>query len=171
MSRKKRSKRRSGNSSGAPGEQNGALVTSRPDVLNPQPLGPKTPEQRRLVTQTLMQYQGPIPPPQFLVEYSDALTDGGERVFRLIELEAKHTQEQEKTALDAQIRLMTRGQLFAFVVAIVAMIGAAYTASISTILAGAFLSVGIGTLAVAFLNMFQNKAPNPPPDAPKATKK
>lgn len=69
----------------------------------------------------------------------------------MIEAEAKHVQAQEKAILGAQVSLLKRGQLFAFIMALVSMGGAIYTAQFSIALALAMITVGIGTLAVAFL--------------------
>jgi len=101
----------------------------------------------------LKQYQGPIPPPELLADYSNAIENGAERVFALIESEASHIQSQEKTALAGQLTILKRGQIFAFVVTLISLISAAFTVHISVGLAIAMVTAGIGTLAVAFLGM------------------
>lgn len=154
MSRKRRKsgKRRvGGDPDTAAIPPNGELKPVRPTVLNPQPLNPTSGPERRLVAQTITEYKGPIPPPAFLLDYSNAINDGGERVFAMIEAESRHIQEQERTMLSLQGSLLKRGQLFAFVIALVSLGGAIYTAQFSAWLAGAMVTVGAGTLAVAFL--------------------
>lgn len=125
-------------------------VNDHPEVLRPQPL--QSERSKAIQVQIEKSYQGPIPPPDFLIEYSGAIENGGERVFAMIEAEANHVQSQERLIVNAQITLLKRGQLFAFAIAIAAMGGATWVAPHSVGVALAMVSVGVGTLAVAFLN-------------------
>lgn len=159
MSRKKRRKgqgnsHRADNAAGQLKE-----VPEQPQVINPQPLGPKTREQTQSVKRTLMQYQGPIPPPALLYEYSDAVENGAERVLQLVERESAHIQSQERIALAAQVSIVKRGQIFAFVIAVASLGGAVFVVPASVALASGFLVSGVGTLAVAFLNMLRSQTP------------
>lgn len=154
MSTKRRKNaKRPGSPSDRPTAQRGELQPVRSTVLNPQPLNPANGEARKAVTQTITAYKGPIPPPDFLLAYSDAIHDGGERVFAMIEAEAKHIQAQEKTALEAQVSLLKRGQGCAFIIALVAIGGAIYSVPFSVPVALTMVTLGLGTLAVAFLGM------------------
>lgn len=126
----------------------GTVARPTPEILDPQPVMRKVQQQIGVKFET---YNGPLPPPGFLNEYSKTIKDGGERVFRLIESEAQHIQSQERKILDAQIRLLGRGQIAALVVAIGALLAAAYIVQFNAIVAGMALTAGLGTLAVAFL--------------------
>ena len=75
----------------------------------------------------------------------------------MIEAEAKHIQAQELLVTTAQVKLLKRGQMFAFVVAIGSLGGAAYAVQYSATVAGLIASLGLGTLAVAFLGRSQRK--------------
>ena len=64
------------------------------------------------VRATWLEFSGPLPPPHILAQYNDALPDGAERIVRLTENQTEHRQ-----------RLETRGQLFTFILALVALAG------------------------------------------------
>lgn len=134
------------------------LAAQQPQVLRPDPMMPRTKGGRAVMQQTITEYQGPVPPAEFLQAYSVAIPNGGERLFSMIEAESLHVRDQERTMLNAQVSLLRRGQIFAFVIALVSMGGAVYTAQFSVALATAMLSIGVGTLAVAFLGRGKAKA-------------
>lgn len=100
----------------------------------------------------MIEYQGPVPPPEFLHGYNQVIEDGGERLFSMIESEGQHVREQERRILSAQISLLKRGQIFAFVIAMTSMGGAIYVIPHSVAVASLMLTAGVGTLAVAFIN-------------------
>lgn len=99
----------------------------------------------------MTQYQGPLPPPQLLAAYNETLENGAERVMAMIESEQKHIQSQEKTMLNGQLRIITRGQRYALWIALIALIAAAYTSQFSVALASVMVTASVGTLAVAFI--------------------
>lgn len=56
-------------------------------------------------------FSGPLPPPEILVRYNDALPDGADRIVKLAEAQSRHRRSME-----------SRGQLFAFTLALVAIL-------------------------------------------------
>lgn len=58
------------------------------------------------------EFSGPLPPPEVLARYNDALPGGAERIVALAEQQAKHRRKME-----------ARGQILLFVVVLVAVIG------------------------------------------------
>lgn len=59
------------------------------------------------IEQQSLTWSGPMPPPEIVRGYNDAVPNGGERVFTQFETEADHRR-----------RMQWRGQTFAFIVAI-----------------------------------------------------
>ena len=59
-----------------------------------------------------MSFSGPLPHPQVLAQYNEAVPDGAERVFRMTEKQAQHRQGLE-----------VRAQVFAFVLGLISLLG------------------------------------------------
>jgi uncharacterized membrane protein len=72
---------------------------------------------REQLVQILAQsvFSGPLPPPGMLARYNDALPDGAERIVKMAENQSAHRRKLE-----------SRGQLFAFALALVAIVGGIY---------------------------------------------
>ena len=92
-----------------------------------------------------IQFEGPLPPPQILSGYADIFPDGPERIFSGWEIQYRHRQKLEN-----------RGQIFALVIALVA-IGAAVLSAFfdhpwvsGVIVVSAMAAVGLSSL----LNVF-----------------
>lgn len=83
-----------------------------------------------------------------------------DRILKLTEIEGAHRRALESRSLEAQIKHQIRfdnevklGQILAFMIAITAILGGAYTAMKGHELSGAFISaLGIGGIVTAFLN-------------------
>jgi uncharacterized membrane protein len=60
------------------------------------------------------EFSGPLPPPGMLARYNDALPDGADRIVKMAEDQSSHRRRME-----------SRGQIFAFVLALVARSSAA----------------------------------------------
>lgn len=57
-------------------------------------------------------FSGPLPPPEMLVRYNDALPDGADRIVKMAEDQSAHRRTME-----------SRGQIFGFTLALVAIVG------------------------------------------------
>jgi uncharacterized membrane protein len=62
--------------------------------------------------QMRLTFNGPLPPPEVLAGYNDALPNGADRIVKLAEEQAAHRR-----------RLESRGQLLLFAFAVVALVG------------------------------------------------
>jgi uncharacterized membrane protein len=60
-------------------------------------------------------FSGPLPPPEMLARYNEALPDGADRIVKMAEDQSSHRRMME-----------SRGQIFAFVLALVAILGGIY---------------------------------------------
>jgi uncharacterized membrane protein len=77
----------------------------------------------------LRQYRGPLPSPEMLKAYGDALPNGPERIVHAWEREIRHRQEVD-TRLSRTFMISTiLGQVFAFLVIAIFAVGAIYLLS------------------------------------------
>jgi len=60
----------------------------------------------------------PVPPAELLMGYNDAIPDGGNRLFGLVERQSHHRQILEDKMTTGQLGLSRRGQTFAFILAL-----------------------------------------------------
>jgi len=67
-------------------------------------------------------FRGPLPPPEILVQYNDAVPDGAERIIVMAETQAKHRMALESRVVDADIKRANWGLAAGFVVAIAGLV-------------------------------------------------
>ena len=68
-------------------------------------------------------FSGPLPPPEILAKYNEALPGLAERIICMAEQQAKHRQSIEKTVIDSNAFVQKVGPFLGFVVAMTAVIG------------------------------------------------
>ena len=79
------------------------------------------------VTTTLSaSYQGPLPPPNILARYNDVLPDGANRIVAMAENQAQHRQNLESAVIGGNVANEKRGQIFAFILGMTAIIGGVF---------------------------------------------
>ena len=66
---------------------------------------------------------GPLPQPETLSGYEAIVPGAAERILSMAEIHLGHRHDQESANLRADIKLQARGQLMAFLVALVALLG------------------------------------------------
>jgi len=96
-------------------------------------------------------YSGPIPPPEYLIHYEKMVPGIAKRFLEEPRLEAEHRRALERKMVETQIKMAGRGQLMAFSLAIVCVIG-----SFAAIFSGHSL-LGLGALFLsigAFIGVF-----------------
>ena len=88
--------------------------------------------------------------PDILKEYEKVLPGAAERIFNLIEKRETHEQEMEKKHLDYSHTVIMRGQLFALIVAIIALLIGCITALKGAPISGTFIGTGgvVGLVSV-----------------------
>jgi uncharacterized membrane protein len=79
--------------------------------------------QQVMLTYQHSEYSAPIPHPELLAGYERALPGCAERIVAMAEKEQRHRHEMQKQELDARLKMMQRGQYFAFGLGAVGMIG------------------------------------------------
>ena len=102
--------------------------------------------QQKLVSE---QFHGPIPHPTILAGYEQLLPGATERIITMAEKETEHRQAMEKKALNAEIEGLSneakdtkRGQIFALIIGITAILSGTYTAVNGYPWAGSFIGAG-----------------------------
>jgi uncharacterized membrane protein len=65
-----------------------------------------------LVQSVRVEFSGPLPHPQLLAQYNEAVPNGADRIVKLTENQARHRQAIE-----------SRGQMFTFALAVIALVG------------------------------------------------
>ena len=79
--------------------------------------------QIRRVQQTTVQFVGPLPPPDTLKQYDDALPGGAERIMALAERQSAHRQDLEKKVVDSNCKNERLGTILGFILAMTALGG------------------------------------------------
>lgn len=67
-------------------------------------------------------FSGPLPPSEMLKEYDQLIPNGAERIMSMAEQQSTHRQQLESTTVASQNKQSERGQLFAFILAILFMV-------------------------------------------------
>ncbi|MGH7520277.1 MAG: DUF2335 domain-containing protein, partial [Gemmatimonadales bacterium] len=66
-------------------------------------------------------FSGPLPHPDDLAKYEQAIPGSGERIIRMAESQATHRQELEKKVVGSNVFGERLGQVFGFVISLVAI--------------------------------------------------
>jgi uncharacterized membrane protein len=98
------------------------------------------------------QFIGPLPPPEILLKYNDALPNAAERIVSMAESQQKHRQELEKQVIDSNCRAQQRGPIFGFIVCMSAIGGGVYLIHTGKDASGlASIITALASLAVVFI--------------------
>ncbi|MGH9422273.1 MAG: DUF2335 domain-containing protein [Thermoanaerobaculia bacterium] len=68
-------------------------------------------------------FSGPLPPPQTLAQYNQAFPGAAERIVRMAESQSAHRRSLESARVHADIDNEKRGQVLAFIIALVVFLG------------------------------------------------
>lgn len=106
------------------------------------------------------QFSSPLPPPELLQKYEQLLPGTIERIIKLAETQSTHRQKQEDESLEANIKHLERtdgearrGQIFAFILVSMGIIGAVVCALLHAQVTGSIIGgASIVTVALAFIN-------------------
>lgn len=71
-------------------------------------------------------YEAPLPPPRLLAEYEQTLPGISHRLVERMEQQTEHRMGLENRKIDADISNERRGQLFAFIIAVIGLLGGLY---------------------------------------------
>jgi uncharacterized membrane protein len=125
---------------------------------------PHREEQHIEVTYQRTSWTAPLPPPEFLAKFSEAVKDGGERIFREFEEEAAHRRLLQSIGLRASIAERRLAQWLAFAFAIACLLLAGGSIWLGKEIAGGIIGGGgIAAVVTAFL-----RSPRPADEKPEA---
>ena len=68
-------------------------------------------------------FRGPIPPPEVLAKYNEAVPNAAERIISMAESQSKHRQDLELTVINSDIEKSLRGLIFGLVIGLAAVVG------------------------------------------------
>jgi len=92
-------------------------------------------------------YEAPLPPPRMLEQYEHVLPGSADRLIKRMEAQSEHRHGLENRKIDADIKSEKRGQVFAFILAGLAIIGSFY------LIATGKDRLGIGTFITTFAGL------------------
>jgi|SRR5271154_3497962 len=80
---------------------------------------------QQAMTRVSQQYSfsGPLPPPEVLEKYNQAMPGLAERIINMAEQQARHRQEIEKTVINSNAFVQKVGPFLGFIVAMTAVVG------------------------------------------------
>jgi uncharacterized membrane protein len=71
-------------------------------------------------------YEAPLPPPRMLEQYEHVLPGVADRLVKRMEAQSEHRHGLENRKIEADIKSEKRGQIFAFILAGLAIVGSFY---------------------------------------------
>ncbi len=99
-----------------------------------------------------MSFQGPIPPPEILAKYNDAVEGAADRIIGMAERQQEHRIELEKTVVKGDQRRSWGGLIAGVLVTVVAFAFAGYVAFLGQVVTGALFALApIVVLAGTFV--------------------
>ncbi|MGH9691365.1 MAG: DUF2335 domain-containing protein [Candidatus Acidiferrales bacterium] len=75
------------------------------------------------ITAHAAHFSGPIPPPDILIKYNEAVPGAADRIITMAENQSKHRQGLEKTVIDANCRAQRNGSILGFIICMTAILG------------------------------------------------
>jgi uncharacterized membrane protein len=78
------------------------------------------------ITASGAHYSGPLPHPDILVKYNDAVPGGADRIIAMAEGQVAHRQELEKTVIASNCHAQKSGPIYGFIVCMTAIVGGVY---------------------------------------------
>lgn len=110
------------------GNQSAGLQKAPPTSV-PLPPG-MSPDQMQVLAAavSVSTFAGPLPPPEILKEYNDAVPDAAERILKMAENQAAHRQQLESKVVTSDIWKSYAGVIGAFVIVIAAVVTAGVVA-------------------------------------------
>lgn len=97
-------------------------------------------------------FQGPLPPPEILEQYNQIVPGLAARIVTMAEQQSAHRQDLERTVIRKDVELARRGQLMAFAIGVVALVGGFTLVALGRDAAGVTSILGaVGALAGVFI--------------------
>jgi uncharacterized membrane protein len=114
-------------------------------------------EEARLVAMQA-EFRGPLPPPEVLERYEEVYPGTAERILQQFERETQHRHAIEQKLVDGQLEVQRAeipafrlGPVFAFIIAVVGLLAAAYCVNTAPSAGHAWAGAGIAGISLATL--------------------
>jgi uncharacterized membrane protein len=83
----------------------------------------RTRSNRLSVSASFSAYQGLLPPPEMLAQFNQVIPNGADRIVSMAESQQQHRQALESAVVNGNVIAQRRGQLFGFLLGLVAIVG------------------------------------------------
>ena len=104
------------------------------------------------ITAHAAHFSGPLPPPEVLAKYNEAVPGGAERIIAMAEEQSRHRQLLEKTVIDSNCRTQRTGPVYGFIVSMTAVVGGIYLVRLGKSPEGlASIITALASLATVFI--------------------
>ncbi|MHB8501417.1 MAG: DUF2335 domain-containing protein [Candidatus Acidiferrales bacterium] len=99
-----------------------------------------------------VQYSGPLPHPDILIKYNDAVLNGADRIIAMAESQSAHRQRLEKAVVDSNCHAQKLGPIYGFIVCMSAIGGGVYLIQLGKQATGlAAIITALASLSVVFI--------------------
>jgi uncharacterized membrane protein len=104
------------------------------------------------ITATAASFSGPLPPPEILVRYNEAVPGGAERILAMAERQSQHRQDLENRVIEANCRVQRTGPVYGFIICMTAILSGVYLVATGKNVAGiAAIVSSLASLATVFV--------------------
>ena len=129
-------------------------------------------KQNGVVVAQSQTFTGPLPHPDILIKYNDAVTNGAERIIAMAESQAAHRMKLEAMVIQGNIAAQSRGSIFGFIIGLIGVAGGIWLVSNGRDVVGLTALIGsLAALVAVFMvgrsrqeserrNRLENKQPN-----------
>jgi uncharacterized membrane protein len=99
-----------------------------------------------------MHFSGPLPPPEVLAKYNEAIPGGAERIIAMVENQSQHRQALEKQVIDANCRAQRTGSVYGFLICMAALASGTFLIYVGKSAQGLVPIIGaLGGLVAVFI--------------------
>ncbi len=110
-------------------------------------------QMRQIEVSAAQFYVGPLPPPEQLLKYNEAVSNGAERILAMAERQAAHRQSLESKVIEADIKRSYWGLAAGFTVTVSALFTSAFLIYNGHDLAGgSIFGASLVTIVIAFVS-------------------
>ena len=117
-------------------------------------------ELEELLVRVSERFAGPIPPPPVMKQYEEILPGSADRILKMAENQSEHRRWMEKKRLSSSNREVHFGQIFGFLIGIVAIVTGGYTALSGAPIPGGFIGTAgvVGLVSVFVIGSNRNSS-------------